>query len=173
MNEERLILKAAKGNKDAFHRLYRAHVDVVFRVCKRLLISQEEAEEVTQEVFIKVWNQLYKFEGQSMFSTWIYRIAVNTSVDHIRKQRVKTVSVDEASCESEFDTSVVGLADELTGLIQKLPERARVVFVLFAVEGRSHKEVASILDITEGGSKSHYARAREQLKQWWSEYDVA
>ncbi|RTE85730.1 MULTISPECIES: RNA polymerase sigma factor [Gammaproteobacteria] len=172
MNEERLIRKAAKGDKRAFKHLYHAHVDMVFRVCKRLLICQDEAQETTQEVFVKVWKQLPKFQGESTFKTWVYRIAVNTSVDMLRKNKLKTVDIDEQQGLPITETDL-GLVDELCSLIEKLPERSRIVFVLYAIEGHTHKEVADLLGITEGGSKSHFSRAREQLQHWWGNYEVA
>lgn len=164
------VTQAQHGDKKAFQRLYQQHVGKVYSLALRMLADVAHAEDATQELFIRVWHQLPSFRGESQFSTWLHRIAVNTVVDYSR--RLKPVSsLDEMELEVESEAQPSGSdlhLSELEKQVWKLPEQARKVFVLFALEGYQHKEIASLLEIAEGSSKAQYHRARQLLKEWLS-----
>ncbi|CUS48164.1 MAG: ECF subfamily RNA polymerase sigma-70 factor [Idiomarinaceae bacterium HL-53] len=108
MIEEQPIANAQSGDKDAFKALYEKHSASVFRVCMRLLYRRALAEEATQEVFVKVWQQLPNFDGHSKLATWIYRIAVNTAIDLLRKNRMSEAELPNSEMIQEPIGGVLG-----------------------------------------------------------------
>ncbi|RUO33096.1 RNA polymerase sigma factor [Aliidiomarina soli] len=162
-SEKGLIQHAQAGDKAAFRQLYESYVGRVYAICRRLCSDRGRAEEATQEVFIKVWRQLPEFSFNSQFTTWLHSIAKRTAIDMWRREQVRLVEVgdeheSEATAEGAFD-------NELERAIQRLPAQSKAVFVLVAIEGHTHREVAELLHIAEGSSKSHYFRARQLLKE--------
>ena len=162
-SEKGLIRDAQTGDKTAFRQLYDCYVGRVYTICRRLCSDRGRAEEATQEVFIKVWKQLPEFAFNSQFTTWLHSIAKRTAIDMWRREQVRLIAVGDESeaqapVEEAFDTQV-------ERAIQRLPAQAKAVFVLIAIEGHSHREVAGLLNIAEGSSKSHYFRARQLLKE--------
>ena len=173
-DEAQSIRAAIAGDRRAFEGLYRAHVGRVHALCLRLCAHAATAEELTQEAFVRAWQRLATFRGDSAFSTWLHRLAVNVVFDHQRAQRPwyrRTVSLDD-----ERD-AVEALADrgsrpadrhDLDAAIRRLPRGARTVFVLHDVEGWQHDEIAARAGIAVGTSKAHLHRARSLLKEWLS-----
>ena len=163
--ETRLALaRAQAGDAGAFARLYRDHHRKIYALCLRLTADRGAAEELTQDTFVKAWQRLDSFRGEARFSTWLHRIAVNTSISHRRKRAwlsLRPAFDDETPADS---TPVPGLARDLDRAIARLPTRARHVFVLIDVEGYSHEETASALGMAVGTSKAHLHRARELLR---------
>lgn len=160
-SEKGLIKKAQAGDKAAFRQLYQCYVGRVYAICRRLCSDRGRAEEATQEVFIKIWQQLPEFAFNSQFTTWLHSIAKRTAIDAWRREQVRLVvpsDEDPATIEEAFD-------DDVEQAIQRLPAQAKAVFVLVAIEGHTHREVADLLQIAEGSSKSHYYRARQLLKE--------
>jgi len=164
-------IRAAKaGDRQAFYLLYQKYHRRVYAVALRLLQDKAKAEDACQEVFVKVWQQLSWFRGDSSFATWLHSISTRTAVDLWRKDRESRRSTDEMpeiAIEAPADTS------DLDALIQRLPDQARAVFVLFALEGFQHNEIAALLGIAEGSSKSQYHRARQLLRGWLDENRTA
>ncbi len=161
------IRKAQTGDSAAFEALYRMHVDRVYGLCLRMTGNVAEAEDCTQDAFIQVWGKLSKFRGESTFSTWLHRVAVNTVLGRMRKSRreqdrIRAVS-DVASAPEMIGDSG-GLRD-LEQAIDELPSGARHVFVLHAVYGYSHDETSAMLGIAAGTSKAQLHRARRLLAQ--------
>ncbi|GAA5216255.1 RNA polymerase sigma factor [Corallincola platygyrae] len=147
--------------------LYDENVGRVYALAFRMQGNRSQAEDVTQEVFISAWKQLAHFRGDSKFSTWIYSIATARISDHCRKHKNWHL-VDEAQ---DTDASMGNdpqnhLTLALEQAIQKLPAQARSVFVLHAIEGFGHRQVAEMLEIAEGSSKAQFHRARQLLKEW-------
>ncbi len=146
-------------------------------VCMRYCNSEDDAKDVMQEGFVKVFNTLSKFQGNSSVSTWITRIMMNTAIDHFRKSKKMrfTESFDRFSDGESDVADVVEVenepisADAIMQLVQKLPTGYRVVFNMYAIDDMSHKEIAAQLGISEGTSKSQLARARKQLQEWVKE----
>lgn len=163
--DEHLMLHLViAGDKAAFERLYRQYTGRVYAVTLRLLANQAKAEEAVQEAFVRVWQQLPNFRGDSQFSTWLHRIAVGTAIDVWRQDKVARL-VDD-NCTDVPDGLQVTESHQLDRLIFRLPAQARAVFVLFAIEGYRHHEIAGLLNIAEGSSKAQYHRARQLLQEW-------
>jgi RNA polymerase sigma-70 factor (ECF subfamily) len=167
--ERALVRNCLQGHRRAQRRLYDAYVDAVFHTCLRICGGTADAEDVTQETFIRVFRRLKTFNGTSSLGAWIKRIAVNTSLNHIRGQRRLTALVDAPEPSIPAQTKEVFPADGLTVerihlAIQQLPDGSRTVLSLHLLEGYQHKEIASILGITESTSKSQYHRAKKLLQ---------
>tara|TARA_R100001039_G_C1852370_1_gene113199 strand:- start:2073 stop:2588 length:516 start_codon:yes stop_codon:yes gene_type:complete len=168
------IRRAQAGDRQAFHQLYQQHIGRVYAVCWRLLGDRQKAEDASQESFIKVWQSLPDFKGDSSFATWLHRIATRTAIDCWRRDKrlsfVEPATVDGLA-EQGGQTTAVENADgrDLEQAIQRLPPQAKAVFVLFALEGYRHNEIAVLLGIAEGSSKAQYHRARHLLRGFLSE----
>ncbi len=166
--EDALIASAIDGDKAAYKALYDAHIGRVYALCFRLAGDRGLAEDATQEVFIQLWSKLKNYKGQSQFSTWLHSVTANVTISYIRKQRgwfQRMMNIETSSAmyaEAEAPTSDV----DLESLIVRLPERARMVFVLHAIEGYRHEEVAEMLNMAVGSSKAQFHRAKQLLKTW-------
>ena len=166
-DEASWIEKAQQADTQAFEALYRLHVDRVYGLCLRMTGNVAEAEDCAQEAFIQAWNKLDKFRGDSAFGTWMHRIAVNTVLGRMRKSKREH---DRIQAAKELDTSPLSTTDsgelrDLSEAVDKLPEGARHVFVLYAVFGYSHDETGDMLGIKAGTSKAQLHRARRLLAQ--------
>lgn len=160
------VAAAASGDRRAFERLYRAHVDRVFAICTRMLADTQLAEEVTQDVFVRVWQKLPGFRGESAFSTWLHRVAVNVVLSRRKRASIHGARTadDDALDEAPSRAVFVGERLDLDAAIAGLPAGARRVFVLHDVEGFTHEEIGEQLGITPGGSKAQLHRARMLLR---------
>jgi RNA polymerase sigma-70 factor, ECF subfamily len=168
-DEESLIERVQEGHTDAFEQLYRQHVSRIYALCLRMTGNRPEAEDRTQEVFVKAWQKISSFEGRSSFHTWLHRIAVNLLISAHRKNTNKDRY--EFSVEDTAQVQGAGVSDrttqrlDLESAIAKLPERARMVFVLHDVEGYKHQEIASLTGMATGTSKVQAHRARKLLRE--------
>ena len=169
------VALAAAGDRGAFERLYRAHVNRVYAVCVRMTGDRSQAEELTQDVFVRVWEKLSLFRGESAFTTWLHRIAVNV-VLNARKSAGRGRSRFEGGGggrEGDEDEvaqlparpHVPGDRMDLEAAIKTLPPGARRVFVLHDVEGYRHEEIAEMLGVTTGATKAQLHRARMLLRE--------
>jgi RNA polymerase sigma-70 factor (ECF subfamily) len=159
--------RAAAGDARAFERLYRHYVPMVHSLARRMA-SPEEADEVTQDVFVKVWQKLDTFRGDSAFATWLHRVAVNAILERRRgvKRRRDRFVEDELELERASHRPVpVAAAIDVEGALRHLPDGARHVFVLHDVRGYKHEEIAGMLGVTSGTSKSQLHRARMMLRE--------
>ena len=168
MDEQEAIARAQDGDRGAFEALYRQHVGKVYGLCLRMTANASEAEDCAQEAFIQAWTRLDKFRGESAFSTWMHRIAVNAVLGRMRKSRreqdrLKVVR-DTAEQQPPAVGDEAGLRD-LEQALSELPTGARQVFVLHAVYGYSHDETGDMLGIASGTSKAQLHRARRLLAQ--------
>ncbi|QBY06136.1 RNA polymerase sigma factor [Thalassotalea sp. HSM 43] len=164
------IAAATLGDRQAFAKLYELHIGKVYALCLRMLTNREQAEDVAQEVFVQVWQKIGSFKGDAKFSTWLHSVATNTVLTHMRKQKSwvqKVFSIEEQVNTEPAGNEIQDLSD-IDKAILRLPEKARLVFVLFAVEGYRHEEIATMLNMAVGSSKSHFHRARNLLKEWLS-----
>lgn len=171
MSEIKKIIKGClAGNRRDQELLYRRHASRLYAVCLQYSGNEEEARDILQEGFIKIFENLesYKFEGS--FEGWMRRITVNTALEKYRS-RFNLYRVDDIDLIPEPDaepdtTDWAGLdAADLLGIIMELPPKYRVVFNLYAIEGYSHKEISKMVNISEGTSKSNLARARIILQR--------
>ena len=161
------IERAQRSDAKAFESLYRMHIDKVYGLCLRMTGNVAEAEDCAQEAFIQAWNKLDRFRGDSAFSTWLHRIAVNSVLGRMRKSKREQDRIELATASS---VSPVAAADtgelrDLSEAVDRLPRGARHVFVLYAVYGYSHEEAGSMLGIAAGTCKAQLHRARRLLAQ--------
>jgi RNA polymerase sigma-70 factor (ECF subfamily) len=166
------VALAANGDARAFERLYRTHVDRVFSVCARMVGDRGRAEELTQDVFVRAWEKLATFRGDSAFSTWLHRLAVNVVLNEReaegRRRSRHDDGIDDMDTISAGDVRalpVPGLSLDLEKAIATLPAGARKVFVLHDVEGFTHEEIGEMLGVTAGGCKAQLHRARMLLRR--------
>ena len=166
------VALAARGDRRAFERLYRAHVDRIFSLCVRMVADRSRAEELTQDVFVRAWEKLELFRGESAFGTWLHRLAVNVvlndrQVEKRRRDREDdgVVDVDTMAHGDVRPTPQPGLSIDLENAIADLPPGARKVFVLHDVQGYTHEEIGEMLGVTAGGCKAQLHRARRLLRE--------
>jgi len=168
MTEEQLVKACISGNASAQKEFYDLFAKKMMGVCLRYTNNYEEAQDVLQDGFIKVFNKLSKFINKGSLEGWVRRIMVNTALDHYRKNKKfqKDVEIDAVSFKLEKQEYIVESinAQDLLKIIQTIPEGYRVVFNLFAIEGYSHKEIAEQLGVTESTSKSQFSRAKKMLR---------
>jgi RNA polymerase sigma-70 factor (ECF subfamily) len=167
--ERRLVREAQNGDLLAFERLYRENVRKVFGLCLRMSQDASLAEELTQEVFVKAWRKLSTFRGESAFSSWLYPMAVNASLSERRSRRrrdARIVPVEEPErMEQPVGAPRPEAGFDLERALATLPPGARAVFVLHDVEGRTHEEIAALLNLAVGTSKAQLHRARRLLRE--------
>ena len=164
--EDALIARAMRGDQRAFERLYRTHMERVYGLCMRMTRDPASAEDCTQQTFIKAWGTLPRFERRSSFATWLHRIAVNTvlGVRRSRKSELPAAPSEEDPEDAAFTFDTPVEVDDIEAAIGGLPEGARDVLVLSGIYGYSHAEIAAMLNIAEGTSKTQLHRARLLLR---------
>lgn len=158
--------RAAQGDLEAYEMLYHQHVGRVHALCLRMARDPSEAEELTQQAFIRVWERLPGFRGDAAIATWIHRVAVNVVVDAMRSRgrwRQRFTALEPESVESP--AAPEGSDLDLERAIAGLSPKARLVFVLHDVEGYKHEEIAHMTGIAVGTSKAHLHRARRLLRE--------
>jgi RNA polymerase sigma-70 factor, ECF subfamily len=174
-SESSLIQRAQEGDEQAFTTLYMLHKTRVYSVCLRMTRDVSEAEDFTQEVFLQVFRVVNSFRGDSAFSTWVYRIAVNTVLMKLRRRKAPPlVSLDEPiSGESSLkrdvgkaDQRLSGAVDRITlsRAVEELPPGCRQIFALHAFEGYQHHEIAERLQCSIGNSKSQLHKAKLRMR---------
>jgi RNA polymerase sigma-70 factor (ECF subfamily) len=168
-----LVRRASAGDMQAFERLYRDNVGRVHGAILRLVgMDRARAEELTQEAFVRAWQKLSSFRHESAFSTWLYRLGVNTALMDLRGRR-EEATVDEAALEAAAGGEVPFCAAErgdLERAVSELPPRARAVLVLHDVEGWKHEEISAELGMAVGSSKAQLHRARGLLRRALSDH---
>lgn len=166
--ERNLVGAARDGDLGAFEELYRQTGGTVFALCLRMTNDPALAEDLVQETFVRGWRRLRTFRGESAFSTWIYRVAVNVVLGH-KRSRTQEQTIGEGRAErsspGEGSQAPVDLRLDLERAISRLPERARLVLVLHDIRGYRHREIADILGIAEGTSKAQLHRARRLVRE--------
>lgn len=174
-----LVERAQQGDNDAFAALFEAHKRRVYSLCLRMTNNIAQAEELAQDAFIQVFRKLSTFRGDSAFSTWLYRVAMNTVLMHFRKKSIYEVSLDEPATKHEDGEPVVreyattddrleGSVDRITlaRALSSLPAGYRMIFVMHDVEGYQHHEIAELLGCTAGNSKSQLHKARLRIREY-------
>jgi RNA polymerase sigma-70 factor (ECF subfamily) len=165
IDEVDVIARAAAGDGRAFETLYRQHAPRVYGLCLRLTGGAAQAEDCAQEAFIAAWRALPTFAHRSRFSTWLHRIAVNTVLAGRRRRDADARTRDEEPAPEPTRGDGAEASLDFERAIARLPRGARDVFVLAALYGYSHEEVAELLGIAVGTSKAHLHRARQLLAQ--------
>lgn len=167
MTLQELIQGCKRQDLKAQEALYRQYSGILYGICLKYSPNQTEAEDSLQDAFITIFNRIEQFEGKGSFEGWMKRITVNTVLQKYRKKKLYTIP-DEQQIEEEAETEIEESnlpLDYLLSIIQELPDRYRLVFNLYVLDGYSHKEIAEMLDISDGTSKSNLARARMILKK--------
>jgi RNA polymerase sigma-70 factor (ECF subfamily) len=169
MEEQELIQDCIAARPKAQKALFDIYAPKLYVVCLRYLKDQMRAQDVLQDTFVKIFAHIGNYKSEGAFEGWLKRIAVNTCLDQLRKDKklLTDVSLDDVSHKlAHQDYSAEKLmADDLLKLVQALPDGYRTVFNLFAIEGFSHQEIAQQLSISESTSKTQYLRARAYLKE--------
>jgi len=171
-----LVRLAQQGDEEAFARLFELHKSRVYSMCLLMTRDAAEAEDLTQDSFLQVFRTIGSFRGDAAFSTWLYRVAMNTVLMKLRRKSPRLFSLDEpASAESPSLTRSLGRRDQsLTGAIdrialcraiQELPNGCRTIFALHDVEGLQHHEIAQLLGCSIGNSKSQLHKARLKMRE--------
>ncbi len=180
-----VVKRAQQGDSDAFAALFHAHKARIYSVCLRMTNNAAEAEDLTQDAFLQVFRKIATFRGDSAFSTWLHRIAVNTVLMHFRKKSLCQVSLDEpfsngdgAKIRREYgtkDNRLAGCVDRvaLASAIKELPPGYRTIFLLHEVEGYEHQEIAEMLGCSVGNSKSQLHKAKLRIREFLAQTPVA
>ncbi len=177
--EHKLIQDCIAGNARAQEQLYKLHANKMMAVCMRYARTREDAEDMLIEGFFKVFQDLHQFRFTGPLGAWIRRVMVNNCLMHIRKRsKLETAHVDDLTWIAEPSSSGDRIfatlsANELLGLVQQLPDGFKVVFNLYAIEGYKHQEIAQLLDISVGTSKSQLHKAKQYLRKLISDRAAA
>jgi RNA polymerase sigma-70 factor, ECF subfamily len=164
------VALAAAGDASAFERLYRTHVVRIHNLTRRMLGGQD-ADEVTQDIFVRTWQKLGQFRGESAFSTWLHRLAINVVIERRRTfaiQRERMTDDVTALDGLSVRPARADLSVDMEHGIDQLPPGAREIFVLHDVEGYKHREIAAMLGIATGTSKRQLHRARMLMREYLS-----
>ena len=177
ISEAEAIEKAKQGDAQAFEVLYNLHKRRVYSLCLRMTANAAEAEDLTQEAFLQLYRKIATFRGESAFSTWLHRLAVNVVLMRLRKKGLSVVPIEETTeTEEETPKKDLGAEDaklaasidrlQLQRAIERLPPGYRSIFVLHDVEGYEHNEIAVIVGCSIGNSKSQLHKARLKLREF-------
>jgi RNA polymerase sigma factor (sigma-70 family) len=163
---DKLIKQCANNDRKAQKEIYQLFAGKLFSICLKYSKNKQEAQDNFQDGFVTIFDKIGQFNFKGSFEGWIKRVMVNTILLKYRKKTVLSIVTEEIPDEVvvDIDDDEISL-DYLLNLIQELPERYRMVFNLYVLDGHSHKEIAKMLQIAEGTSKSNLARARGILKQ--------
>ncbi len=178
LNEAEAIRRARGGDRSVFEYLYRSHSRRVYALCLRMVGNTTEAEDLTQEIFLLLLRKIHTFRGESAFSTWLHRLAVNLVLMRLRRKSPPMVSIgatpdpDDETAAPGIDIGTPDLLLEgsldrinLARCIAQLPVGYRTIFVLHDIQGYDHNEIAQILGLSIGGSKSQLHKARKRLRE--------
>ena len=167
--QEPIVSRAREGDQNAFEALYRTHCGRVFGVCLRMARDQDEAESWAQEAWVKAWERIGSFRGESSFATWLHRLTVNLILDRKRRQTRRQRLLGRPEAWAFFEVVAARCSDDdrvdLERAVSRLPTGARTAFILHDVEGYTHQEIADRLDVAEGTIKAQLHRARRLLRE--------
>ena len=166
-NETQLLKKAMQNNREAQRVLYELHAPKMLSVCRYYISDLQHAEDVMLNGFVKVFTKLKDFKSEGSFEGWVRRIMIRESISFLRQKKQINFYTDEIEVydEQTNDITIEMGVEEIQLLIDNLPEGYRMVFVMYVIEGYKHNEIAELLNITEGTSKSQLFKARQMLQQ--------
>ena len=186
VDEELLVQRARRGDLEAYDELVRRHQERIYATIYHMTANHEDANDLAQESFIKAFHALKSFKGGSSFYTWLYRIAVNKTINFIKQRKNRThMSLNDLDLKAEHDpdlmalisdktprreASLTELQEKLNAALLKLSEPHRLVVVLHDVQGQSHEEIAKIMDCNIGTVRSRLFYARQQLQGFLADY---
>jgi RNA polymerase sigma-70 factor (ECF subfamily) len=169
MDEEVIVQRCKEGDLMAYRRLYERYEQPFLRTATRMLGRQQEAEDAVQETFLKLHRGIHRYKSGSRFSTYFFRILINSCYDILRKRGPETSDKINPSVMAYRPPRNTGLQASIEAAISSLPERMRVCFILFAVEELKMEEIAQVLQISIGTVKASIHRARVKLRSWLSD----
>ncbi len=166
-NNTELIQKASKNNREAQHILFEVYAPKMLSVCRYYVKDVQNAEEAMLNGFFKAFTRLDSFKNEGSFEGWLRKIMVRESISLLRRQKQIEFSIEDDETSNEFSTTIETNLEvnEIQQLIDELPEGYKMVFVMYAIEGYKHHEIAELLNITEGTSKSQLFKARQWLQE--------
>ncbi len=165
-DEQEIIKLAAQNNRHAQQKIYAKHAPKMLSICRQYVKDIHQAEDVMITGFMKVFTNIANFEGKGSFEGWIRRIMVNECISYLRVQKKVSFMEDEYYAEDTFNNIESHFSvEDIQSLIDSLPEGYKMVFNLYAIEGYKHQEIATMLNISEGTSKSQLSHARKMLQQ--------
>jgi len=168
LNWTEIIPRCIEGDRRSQRKVYDHFSDGMFSVCLYYSKNYEEAQDVLQEGFVRVFSKMYQYSFQGSFEGWVRRIFVNCAIEQLRGKKLKFVDYEDAPVVEDGTFPLVTdqlSAEDILKIIQDLTPQYRLVFNMYALEGYSHKEIAETLDISEGTSKSNLSRARVILQK--------
>ena len=166
-NNTELIQRAAKNNREAQHVLFEMHAPKMLSVCRYYVKDVHKAEEVMLNGFFKAFVNLERFKNEGSFEGWLRKIMVRESISFLRQQKPIEFSIEEVEPSSDYSNAMETNLEvnDIQQLIDELPEGYKMVFIMYAIEGYKHHEIAELLNISEGTSKSQLFKARQMLQQ--------
>jgi RNA polymerase sigma factor (sigma-70 family) len=166
-NNTELIQKAAKNNREAQHTLYEVHAPKMLSVCRYYVKDVQKAEEVMLNGFFKAFTNLNSFKNEGSFEGWLRKIMVRESISFLRQQKQIEFSIEDIENSNDYSSAMENdlEVNDIQQLIDELPEGYKMVFIMYAIEGYKHHEIANLLNISEGTSKSQLFKARQLLQQ--------
>ena len=170
MEKEKIIQQFIEGNRVGFDKIYEAYSSGMYAICIRYLRCEDDANDVLQEAFIKVYNSRESFDATKPIGAWIKTITIRTAINYIRKNYKHELVDDERRFdiyqqEKNEEDNTDDLKGKLTRVLEQLPEGYRRVFQLYAIENLTHKEISSYLGVSEGTSKSQYSKAKKMIQK--------
>ncbi len=165
-NPTLLLSQCRRGESSALKKLYLLYIKAMLNISMRIVNNKDEAEDVLQECFLKAFQNIHQFESEKDFAAWLKRVVVNRSIDILRKQKKENIlyfdEVADIEDEAEEENVVYDI-ETVRSCVQQLPDGYRIVLTLFLFEDYSHSDIATLLNISEGTSKSQYSRAKNKL----------
>ncbi|MDY8138302.1 RNA polymerase sigma factor [Aquimarina sp. 2201CG5-10] len=163
-----LVEKSKSGNRNSQYQLYKLYVDAMYNICMRMLGNKEDAEDILQESFIEAFKNLKNFRYESTFGSWLKRIVINKSINHLKLKKIPIVPYDqqEYHINPEPEEKIIQMdVSKIKKGISLLPDGYKQILNLYLIEGYDHIEISEILGITSSTSKSQYHRAKKKLIQ--------
>lgn len=161
-----VVLRAQHGDVEAFESLYRAHAAAILALCRRMVGNDREAVDLVQDVFVRAWERLTTFRGQSSLATWLHRLGVNVVLEQMRSSKrdaLRLIEGDDATFGARSPDGQIDARIDIDAALLRLPGGARTVFVLHDIEGYSHDEIAQMTGIAPGTARAQLWRARRTL----------
>lgn len=176
MDKKKLLTDFINGNKEAFDQIYAGYAKAMFAICKRYTKNQDEAADILQEAFIKVYEKRSLFNPEFEIGPWIKRIVINQAINHFRVNK-RFQLTDDDSCFEEPEESLEiedlgNIKEQLLGILQELPEGYRTVFNLYVIDNLTHQEIAEYMGVSVNTSKTQLLKARKMIRQKLEEKNI-
>ncbi len=175
-SDDDLVRGCRENNRKSQEMLYRRYAKSMYSLCLIYESNRDNAKDILQDAFIKIFRHMNSFDGQGSLTGWMKKIIANTAIDHYRKNYndVQFIPIEDIVHPFSNEESVASILNtkDLISQVNRLPRGARMIFQLHAIEGYSHKEIADLLNISEGTSKSQINRAKQLLQQWIGGYNI-